>query len=196
LLQRARPSALSSPGEAQFDGDVVVAVPESGVTASLGYSAESGIPYRQGLTKNRYIGRTFIRDSQMEREIGVRLKLNAIERSCAGKRVVLVDDSIVRGTTGARLIDLMRKAGAVRVDLAVSSPPIKFPCRYGIDTASRQDLVAAVKTEDEIREMIGADALHYLSIGWDVGSHRRIGRGARLRRAPKILHRMPGWQVS
>lgn len=150
--------------EAQFDGDVVVAVPESGVTASLGYSAESGIPYRQGLTKNRYIGRTFIRDSQMEREIGVRLKLNAIERSCAGKRVVLVDDSIVRGTTGARLIDLMRKAGAVRVDLAVSSPPIKFPCRYGIDTASRQDLVAAVKTEDEIREMIGADALHYLSI--------------------------------
>lgn len=150
--------------EARFDADVVVAVPESGVTAALGYSDESGIPYRQGLTKNRYMGRTFIRNSQMERELGVRLKLNAVERSCAGKRVVLVDDSIVRGTTGARLVDLMRKAGATRVDMAVSSPPVKFPCTYGIDTASRRDLVAAVKSEDEIREMIGADALHYLSI--------------------------------
>ncbi|MEA4883487.1 MAG: amidophosphoribosyltransferase [Clostridia bacterium] len=149
--------------ESGISADVVVPVPESGVGAALGYSAESKIPFQHGLTKNRYLGRTFIRPSQSERELGVRLKLNAVEHSCAGKRVVLVDDSIVRGTTSARLVDLMRKAGAKEVHLAVSSPPVLYPCCYGIDTKERTELIAVEKSVEEIRETIEADSLTYIS---------------------------------
>ncbi len=150
--------------ECPIEADVVVAVPDSGISAAQGYSAESGIPYQRGLVRNRYLGRTFIRPAQGQRELGVRLKLNAVERSCAGKRVVLVDDSIVRGTTAARLVDLMRRAGAREVHMAIASPPVTHSCRYGISTAGSDELVAASKSHDEILKMIGADSLHHISV--------------------------------
>lgn len=150
--------------ECPIDADVVVAVPDSGISAAQGYAAASGIPYQRGLVRNRYMGRTFIRPAQGQRELGVRLKLNAVERSCAGKRVVLVDDSIVRGTTAARLVDLMRRAGAREVHMAIASPPVTHSCRYGISTADADELVAANKSHDEILKMIGADSLHHISV--------------------------------
>ena len=149
--------------ESRVEADAVISVPESGVAAGLGYAAASGIPYRQGIVRNRYLGRTFIRPTASQRETGVRLKLNAVEHACAGRRVVLVDDSIVRGTTSARLVGLMRRAGARQVHLGVSSPPVKFACCYGIDTSRGRELVAAAKSTEEIRQLIGADSLHYLS---------------------------------
>ena len=149
--------------ESSVEADAVISVPESCVAAGLGYASASGIAYRQGIVRNRYLGRTFIRPTASQRETGVRLKLNAVEHACAGRRVVLVDDSIVRGTTSARLVGLMQRAGAREVHLGVSSPPVKFACCYGIDTSRGRELVAATKSTEEIRQLIGADSLHYLS---------------------------------
>lgn len=149
--------------EHKLDADVVVPVPESGVAAGLGFSRESGIPFEYGLVKNRYLGRTFIQPTQDQRSLGVRLKLNAVRRLVEGKRVLLVDDSIVRGTTSARLVRLLREAGARSVGLVVASPPVAYPCFYGIDTSRRGDRLAASSGEDFVLALTGADTLHYLS---------------------------------
>ncbi|MGE5593535.1 MAG: amidophosphoribosyltransferase [Betaproteobacteria bacterium] len=149
--------------EHRLDADVVVPVPESGVAAGLGFARESRIPFEYGLVKNRYLGRTFIQPTQGERSLGVRLKLNAVRRLVEGKRVVLVDDSIVRGTTSARLVRLLREAGARSVGLLVASPPVVYPCFYGIDTSRRGDRLAASGGEEFVLALTGADTLHYLS---------------------------------
>ncbi|MCX7842542.1 MAG: amidophosphoribosyltransferase [Clostridia bacterium] len=150
--------------EHPVDADIVIGVPDSGLTAALGYSLESGIPYGQGLIKNRYVGRTFIQPDQSQRETGVRIKLNAIKSEIEGKRVIMVDDSIVRGTTTKRIVQILKNAGAKEVHMRVSSPPIKYPCYFGIDTPSRKQLVASTHSLEDIRQMIGADSLGYLSL--------------------------------
>ena len=157
--------------EAPVEADVVVGVPESGLPAAIGYARASGIPYDVGLYKSPYAGRTFINPNQRLREMKVRLKL-APTGAVKGKRVVLVDDSIVRGTTSGRIVQLLRDAGATEVHFRVSSPPIKYPCYYGIDTAARKELAAATMTIEEIRQTIGADSLHYIS---EAGLSRAIG---------------------
>ncbi|MGH8914214.1 MAG: amidophosphoribosyltransferase, partial [Acidimicrobiia bacterium] len=144
--------------------DVVVPVPESGLPAAQGFAAASGIPYADGLVKNRYIGRTFIEPTQGLRDRGIRLKLNPIPDNLRGNRVVLVDDSIVRGSTTRNLVQMMRDAGAVEVHLRVSSPPYRWPCFYGMDTSDRSTLIAARLDVDEIRDHMGADSLGYLSL--------------------------------
>jgi amidophosphoribosyltransferase len=149
--------------EHPVDADVVIGVPDSSISAAIGYAEESGIPYEIGLIKNKYIGRTFIQPSQELRSLGVRLKLNAVRAIVGGKRVVMVDDSIVRGTTSARIVKLLRDAGAVEVHVRISSPPVKHSCFYGIDTSASGDLIAATKSVREICEYIGADSLEYLS---------------------------------
>jgi len=146
------------------EGDVVVPVPESGLPAAQGFAAASGIPYADGLVKNRYIGRTFIEPSQSLRDRGIRLKLNPIPDNLRGKRVVLVDDSIVRGSTTRKLVQMIRDAGANEVHLRVSSPPYRWPCFYGMDTSDRSTLIAARLEVDEIRDHVGADSLGYLSL--------------------------------
>jgi len=150
--------------ENQVDADLVISVPDSGTPAALGYAEESGIPYGEGLVKNRYIGRTFIQPSQSMRDLGVRLKLNPVREYLAGKRVVMVDDSIVRGTTSRQIVRMLREAGATEVHLAISSPPTRHPCFYGIDTSRREDLIAARLEQDAIGRFIGADSLRYLSL--------------------------------
>lgn len=161
--------------EAPADADVVIPVPDSAVPAAIGYARESGIPFSEGLIKNRYIGRTFIQPDQKLRELGVRLKFNALPEIVAGKRIVLVDDSLVRSTTSRLIVDLLRSAGAFEVHMRIHSPPIKHPCYLGVDIASRDELIAAQKTVAEIEEAIGADSLRYLSLE---GLVRSIG-GAR-----------------
>lgn len=148
--------------EAPAEADVVIGVPDSGIPAALGYARASGIPYEIGFYKSTYTGRSFISPTQDERELKVRLKLAPTD-AVRGKRVVLVDDSVVRGTTSGRIVRLLREAGAVSVHFRVSSPPIRYPCFYGIDTAARRELAAAVMTVDEIRERIRVDSLHYLT---------------------------------
>ena len=143
--------------------DLVVPVPDSGSSAAMGYAEEAGLPLEIGLIKNRYIGRTFIESSPSVRQAGVQIKLNAVREVVRGRRVVLVDDSIVRGTTSARIVALLRRAGANQVHVRVSSPPIRFPCFYGIDTSSRGQLIAAALSVEEIRARLGADSLGYLS---------------------------------
>lgn len=143
--------------------DVVLAVPDSGTSAAMGFAEASGIPFEVGLIKNRYIGRTFIQPDQATRDLGVRLKLNPLREVLEGRRAVLVDDSIVRGTTSGKIVRMLRTAGATEVHVRISSPPIRYPCFYGIDTSSRGELVAASKSTEEIRTMIGADSLGYLS---------------------------------
>ena len=143
--------------------DVVIGVPDSGIPAAIGYAKFSGIPYGVGLIKNRYIARTFIQPGQDKRERSVRLKLNALRTAIEGKRVIMVDDSIVRGTTSGIIINLLRNAGAKEIKLCISSPPVRYPCFFGIDTAERKQLIAAKYSTEEICKMIGADALHYLS---------------------------------
>jgi amidophosphoribosyltransferase len=143
--------------------DVVIGVPDSATAAAIGYSQASGIPFVEGLVKNRYVGRTFIKPDQRLREIGVHLKYNPLREMLQDKRVVLVDDSIVRDTTSTRVIQMLRKAGAREVHMRVTSPPITHPCFYGIDMGSRWELIAAKKAVEEIREHIGADSLGYLS---------------------------------
>jgi amidophosphoribosyltransferase len=146
------------------NADLVIGVPDSGLSAAMGYSRESGIPYGVGLIKNRYIGRTFIQPDQDKRETGVKIKLNALKDAIDGKRVIMIDDSIVRGTTSRRIVQLLRDAGAKEVHMMVSSPPLKFPCYFGIDISSKSQLVASQHTIEEIRDMIGADTLGYLSV--------------------------------
>jgi amidophosphoribosyltransferase len=147
-----------------MDADIVIGVPDSGISAAIGYAEGALIPYGIGLIKNRYIGRSFIQPNQAMREETVKLKLNPLKETIEGKRVVLVDDSIVRGTTSKKIVDLLRWAGASEVHFRVSSPPTTYPCHFGIDTPFRKDLIAANKDVDEIREMIGADSLKYLSL--------------------------------
>ena len=145
------------------NADVVLAVPDSGTSAAMGFADESGLPFEVGLVKNRYVGRTFIQPDPATRDLGVRIKLNPLREVIDGRRVVLVDDSIVRGTTSGKIVRMLRAAGATEVHARISSPPIRFPCFYGIDTSSRGQLVAATTPVDEIRRMIGADSLGYLS---------------------------------
>jgi amidophosphoribosyltransferase len=151
--------------EAPADADIVVPVPDSGVAAALGYSHESGLPFRLALIRNHYVGRTFIEPSQAIRDFGVRLKLNPVRHLLEGKRVVLVDDSIVRGTTSRKLVRMVRNAGAREVHLRVSCPPTISPCFYGVDTPTRKELIAANSTVEEIRKFVEADSLAYLSLG-------------------------------
>ena len=151
--------------QAPVDADLVMGVPDSGVPAAEGYAFESGIPYGQGLVKNRYIGRTFIAPTQAERVSAVRRKLNPLRENIAGKRLVVVDDSIVRGTTTRAMVTMLREAGATEVHLRISSPPFRWPCFYGIDTPDRDELLAAVKTPAEIVTYLGVDSLDYLTLG-------------------------------
>jgi amidophosphoribosyltransferase len=150
--------------QAPVDADLVIGVPDSGVTAAEGYAAASGVPYGQGLVKNRYIGRTFIAPNQEARSIGVRRKLNTLRQSIEGKRLIVVDDSIVRGTTTRQLVRMLRQAGATEVHLRISSPPFRWPCYYGIDTPNRDQLVAACMSVEDVRLSVGADSLDYLSL--------------------------------
>lgn len=160
--------------EDDIDADVVIGVPDSGVPAAIGYAKESGIPYEIGLIKNKYIGRTFIQPNQKLRERGVRIKLNVLKENIEGKRVVIVDDSIVRGTTSKRLVEILREAGAKEVHFRVSSPPVTNPCHFGIDTPYREHLIATKHSIEEIRELIDADTLKYLSIE---GMVKAVGGG-------------------
>jgi amidophosphoribosyltransferase len=150
--------------EHPVDADVVVPVPDSGVSAALGYAAESGIAYRQALIRNHYVGRTFIEPSQAIRDFGVKLKLNPVRYLIEGKRVILVDDSIVRGTTSRKIVRMMRNAGALEVHLRISCPPTISPCYYGVDTPSHKELIAANNNLKQIQEYVEADSLAYLSL--------------------------------
>ncbi len=152
--------ALQSPA----DADMVMGVPESGVPAAEGFARASGIPYGQGLVKNRYIGRSFIAPDQQLRADAVRRKLNPLRDAIAGKRLVVVDDSIVRGTTQRSVIKMLRESGAAEVHLRISSPPWRWPCFYGIDTPSHEELLATDHTVEEMASILGADSLAYISI--------------------------------
>ena len=146
------------------DADLVIGIPDSSTSAAVGYSRESGIPFANGLVRNRYVGRTFIEPEQQRRDSGVRQKFNPMPAILRGKRLVVVDDSIVRGTTTPHVVDLLRRAGAAEIHLRVCAPPIKHPCYLGVDMATRQELIAANKTVEQIREITGADSLGYLSV--------------------------------
>ena len=149
--------------EVPTEADVVIGVPDSGLAAAIGFAEESGLPYEMGMMKNRYVGRTFIQPNQELRRKGVRMKLSVVRKSVEGKRVILVDDSIVRGTTSGRIVEILKAAGATEVHMRVTSPPITHPCLYGIDTARRMELISATQTPEEICQKIGADSLHFIS---------------------------------
>ncbi|MBR3205864.1 MAG: amidophosphoribosyltransferase [Bacillus sp. (in: Bacteria)] len=159
--------------EAHVEADVVTGVPDSSISAAIGYAEATGIPYELGLIKNRYVGRTFIQPSQALREQGVRMKLSAVRGVVEGKRVVMVDDSIVRGTTSRRIVTMLREAGATEVHVRISSPPIAHPCFYGIDTSTHEELIASSHSVEEIRQEIGADTIAFLSVD---GLMDEIGR--------------------
>lgn len=159
--------------EVPIEADVVTGVPDSSISAAIGYAEESGIPYEMGLIKNRYVGRTFIQPSQSLREQGVKMKLSPVRGIVEGKRVIMVDDSIVRGTTSRRIVKMLKDAGATEVHVVISSPPIQNPCFYGIDTSTREELIASEHSVEEIRELIGADSLTFLSVE---GMLEAIGR--------------------
>jgi amidophosphoribosyltransferase len=150
--------------EHPVEADLVIGVPDSGLTAALGFSQASKIPYGQGLIKNRYVGRTFIKPEQGQREVSVKIKLNAIKSEVEGKRIVLVDDSIVRGTTSKRLVSILKEAGATQVHMRISSPPVKYPCFYGIDTPTREHLIGAWKSPEGIAKMLQCESLGFLSV--------------------------------
>ena len=150
--------------ESHVPADIVVPVPDSGVTAAMGYARESGIPVQFGLIRNHYVGRTFIEPEQRVRDFGVKLKLNPVRALLEGKRVILIDDSIVRGTTSKKIVRMIRDAGAAEVHMRISCPPTISPCFYGVDTPSKKQLIAANMTVDQIRDYIGADTLAYLSL--------------------------------
>jgi amidophosphoribosyltransferase len=150
--------------EQPVEADLVVPVPDSGVAAAIGFAAESGINFRQAIIRNHYVGRTFIEPSQSIRSFGVRLKLNPIKDLINGRRIVLIDDSIVRGTTSKKIVEMVREAGAAEVHMRISCPPTAHSCYYGVDTPNRRDLIASRMTVEEIREYIGADTLGYLSL--------------------------------
>lgn len=149
--------------ENPVDADLVIPVPDSGVSAGVGYSNHSGIPFAFGLIRNHYVGRTFIEPKQSIRHFGVKIKLNPVRSVIQGKRIILVDDSLVRGTTSRKIIKMVRNAGATEVHLRISAPPTTHPCYYGIDTPTRQELIASSHTIEEIRKYIGADSLSYIS---------------------------------
>jgi amidophosphoribosyltransferase len=150
--------------EYPVEADLVIPVPESGTPAAIGYAEASGIPYAQGLVKNSYVGRTFIQPSQTIRKLGIRLKLNPLRDVIAGQRVVVVDDSIVRGNTQQAIVAMLREAGAAEVHVRISSPPVIWPCFYGIDFATRAELIAGHQSVDQIRDLLGADSLGYVSL--------------------------------
>ena len=143
---------------------MVIGVPDSGIPAAIGFSKVSGIPYVEGLIKNRYVGRTFIQPSQTIRQLGIRLKLNPLREIIEGKRIVVVDDSIVRGNTQRAIVRMLREAGALEIHVRISSPPVKWPCFYGIDFATRAELIASGLAVEEVRRSIGADTLGYVSL--------------------------------
>ena len=176
--------------ESAVDADIVVPVPDSGVPAAVGFAAESGIPYRVGLVRSHYVGRTFIEPEQGMRDFGVKLKLNPVRSIIEGKRVILIDDSIVRGTTSEKIVRMIRNAGAREVHMRISCPPTISPCYYGVDTPNKKQLIAANKSVEEIREFIGADSLAYLSLE---GLKKACGEGIERR---KLLHRLLYGQVS
>ncbi len=150
--------------EHPVDADLVIGIPDSSTTAAVGYARESGIPYSEGVIKNRYVGRTFIEPEQRLRDLGVRQKFNPLTEVIRGQRLVVVDDSIVRGTTTPHVVGLLRKSGAKEIHMRVCAPPIKHPCYMGVDMASRQEVIAAKLTLEEVRQMIGADTLGYLDV--------------------------------
>lgn len=150
--------------EQPADADIVVGVPNSSLSAALGYARASGIPYEMGLIKSQYIARTFIQPTQALRERSVRMKLSPVKAVVAGKRIVLVDDSIVRGTTAIQLVQLLKDAGAKEVHLRIASPPLRFPCFYGIDIQTTRELMAANHSICEMRDLLGADSLAFLSV--------------------------------
>ena len=160
-IQAGRFLAMDSPVEA----DLVVGVPESGNAAALGYSLQSGIPYGTAFVKNGYVGRTFIKPKQSSRESSVKVKLNVLKEAVSGKRVIMIDDSIVRGTTSDRIVKMLRETGAKEVHVRISSPPFLWPCYFGTDVPEKEQLIAHNRTIDEIRDIIGADSLGYLDIG-------------------------------
>ena len=159
-IKAGRFLAMDSP----VDADLVVGVPESGNAAALGYSLQSGIPYGTAFVKNSYVGRTFIQPKQSNRESGVQIKLNVLREAVKGKRVIMIDDSIVRGTTSDRIVRMLREAGATEVHMRISSPPFLWPCYFGTDVPAREQLIAYNRTLEEIRQVIGADSLGYLKI--------------------------------
>jgi amidophosphoribosyltransferase len=163
--------------EHPIDADLVMAVPTTGHSAAQGYSEVSGIPYGDGLYKNNYVGRTFIQPTQSLRDRGVKLKLNPLPDSIRGKRLVVVDDSIVRGTTTRQVVQVLHEAGATEVNIRVTCPPIQWPCFYGIDMSTRRELVAADLAVEEIRAYVGADSLGYLSLDGMVASTGAEGSG-------------------
>ncbi|MCL2383117.1 MAG: amidophosphoribosyltransferase [Oscillospiraceae bacterium] len=150
--------------ECKIDADIVIGVPDSGLPSAQGYAMELGLPYSEGFIKNRYIGRTFIQPSQFMRERSVSLKLNPLKKLINGKRVVMLDDSIVRGTTSKKIVDILRKAGAKEIHFLVASPPIRCCCYFGIDTPHRKHLIADTHSVEEIKETLGVDSLHYISL--------------------------------
>jgi amidophosphoribosyltransferase len=158
--------------EAPVDADVVITLPDSGTPAAIGFAEETGVHFEEGMIKSRYITRTFIQPSQRLRESGIRLKFNPMRHVLEGQRVALVDDSIVRGTTSRRIVDELRRAGAAEVHMRIASPPIMWPCFMGIDIASRNELIAADRSEEEVGRLVGADSLRYLSIA---GLRRSMG---------------------
>ena len=159
--------------QVHIEADVVTGVPDSSISAAIGFSEESGIPYELGLIKNRYVGRTFIQPSQELREQGVKMKLSPVRQVVNGKRVVMVDDSIVRGTTSKRIVNLLKEAGATEVHVVIASPPLVSPCFYGVDISTDSELIAAGRTIEEVREIIGADSLTFLTAE---GMLKSIGR--------------------
>jgi amidophosphoribosyltransferase len=171
--RRAMGAILSQ--EAPVEADLVLGVPDSGTPAAVGYAEASGIPYAFGIVKNHYVGRTFIQPTQAMRERGITLKLNPLPSVIAGKRLVVIDDSIVRGTTSRQLVAMLYEAGAAEVHLRIVSPEVRWPCFYGIDTATREQLLAADRSVEEMNRWIGSDSLAFISLE---GLHRAVG-GAR-----------------
>jgi amidophosphoribosyltransferase len=168
--------------ESPVDADVVVPVPDSGVPAALGYSVGSGIPFEYGIIRNHYVGRTFIEPTDHIRHLGVKLKHNANRAKVTGKRVILVDDSIVRGTTSKKIVEMIRAAGATEVHMRISSPPTSYSCFYGIDTPERSKLLAARMDAKEMAEFIGCDSLAFISID---GLYRAMGHESRNAQQPQ-----------
>ena len=150
--------------ELKTNADLVIPVPDSGVPAALGYSEASKIPFNLGIIRNHYVGRTFIEPTQTIRQLGIKLKHNANSSIIKNKKIVLIDDSIVRGTTAIKIVEMMRNAGASEVHMRISSPPIKFPDYYGIDTPSKNELIASKNSSEEIRKILKLDSLHFLSL--------------------------------
>ena len=171
VYQARRAMGRNLAEEAPADADLVLGVPDSGVPPALGYSSASGIPYADGIVKNRYVGRTFIAPTQAMRQLGIRLKLNPLPSVIAGKRLVVIDDSIVRGNTSRQLVKMLRDAGAAEVHLRIVSPEVKWPCFYGIDTGTPDQLIAANMTIEQMNEWIGSDSLSFISVE---GLHRAV----------------------